>query len=139
MKRINQYSYSELLHFWIIKTAEELVSSYKIERHNIDKQQFLKQNLFFDTLEISHERLHDLHNFVMANENASRTKGYRENPARVSYVDKENVEHIYWYAPEPHDVPQFMQIFLQVYKSNDLSVINSNPFLKSALIKLLFI
>ena len=139
MKRIKRYDYDELIDFWLMKTAEELVSSYQIERHYIDKQQFLKQNLFFDTLDISHQRLHDIHNFVMENENSEITNDYRKNPARVSYIDKTNVEHIYWHAPEPEDVPRFMQTFLQVYKSNDLSVINSNPFLKSALIKLLFI
>ena len=139
MKRIKQYDYAELLHFWIIKTAEELVSSYQIEKHNIDKQQFLQQNLFFDTLAIDHKRLHDLHNFVMENENSEKTYDYRKNPARVSYIDKMGQEQIYWHAPEAEDVPRFMEDFLKIYKSNELSVIDSNPFLKSALIKLLFI
>ena len=139
MRRIKQYEETDLLHFWLIKAAEELVSSYKIEKHNIDKRQFLKQDLFFDTLDISHQRIHDLHNFVMENENKEKTDGYRKNPARVSYIDKMGEEHVYWHAPDPELVKDFMEQFIQIYKSNDLSVINSNPFLKSALIKLLFI
>ncbi len=135
MKRIRSYNMDDIIHFWLIETAKELASSARIERHYIDKEEYLKKDLFFDTLKVSHERIHSIHSFVMDNE----TTGYRTGPVKVGYKDKEGNEHVYWHAPEAEDVPKFMESFLNVYKSKDLSLINSNPFLKSALIQLLFI
>lgn len=137
MNKIKKYNYDELIHFWLIQTAQELVSSSAIERHNIDKKAFLDNELFFNTLYITHNRIHDIHNFVMDGED--NVKSYRKTPVRISYVDKLGNEQIYWHGPEPEDVNNFMDDFLKVYKSSDLSVINSNPFLKSALIELLFV
>ena len=136
MKKISSYNSNDIVHLWLIQAAEELVNSSKIESHYVDRKELLKKNLFFDTLDISHQRIHDIHNFVLPEKQAL---DYRETPVHVSYFDKQGAEHIYWHGAEPEDVKQFMEDFISVYKSSDLSVINSNPFLKSALIKLLFI
>ena len=136
MNKLNTYSFEDVIHLWLIETAEELVNSSRIEKHYVDRKELLKKDLFFDTLNVSHKRIHNLHSFVMDD---IPTKGYRLNPVRVSYFDKQGNEHIYWHGPEAADVPTFMNDFIDVYKSTDLSVINSNPFLKSALVQLLFI
>lgn len=137
MQKISNYDYDDLVHYWLIQAADELVNSSKIEQHHIDRQEYLKKNLQFDTLRISHQRIHDIHDFVM--DNTKHITGYRNRPVHVSYIDKMGEEHIYWHAPEPEDVRKFMDTWIDIYKTKDLSVIMSNPFLKSALIKLLFI
>lgn len=137
IKNINKCEENDVIHFWLINTAEELVNSNHIENHFIKPQEILKEDLFFDTLDISHQRIHELHKFVMQ-DNQPMT-GYRNGSIKVSAFYKDKPEKIFWYGPEAYDVPRFMNDFLKVYKSKEMSVIDSNPFLKSALIQLLFI
>lgn len=137
MKKINIYDKEDIIHFWLIQMAEELVNSNQIEKHYIKKQDILNQNLFFDTLDINHQRIHQLHNFVMQKE--SIVNNYRTTPIRVSSLYPDGTEKIYWHGPNPEDVQKFMDAFIDVYKTDDISIINANPFLKSALIQLLFI
>ena len=137
MKRIKLYNYNSVTHMWLIETANELSTSAKIERHYIRPEEYLKKNLYYETLEISHKRIHNLHNFVL--DDQEDVFEYRKNPARVSYFEKDGTEKIYWHAAEPEDIEMFMDTFIDIYKSDDVKLINSNPFLKSALIKLLFI
>lgn len=137
MKKINICEEEDVIHLWIMNTAEEIVKSNQIENHFIKKQDILKENLFFDTLKMSHNRIHELHHFVM--QDNSEMTGYRNEPIKVSAIYKDKTEKVFWYGPEPEDVEKFMDTFIKVYKSSDMSVINSNPFLKSALIQLLFI
>lgn len=137
MKKINIYDKEDIIHFWLIQMAEELVNSNQIEKHYIKKQDILSQNLFFDTLDINHQRIHQLHNFVMQKE--SIVNNYRTTPIRVSSLYPDGTEKIYWHGPNPEDVQKFMDAFIDVYKTDDISIINANPFLKSALIQLLFI
>lgn len=139
MKRINIYDKEEIIHFWLIQMAEELVYSNKIEKHFIKKQDILKQDLFFNTLEINHNRIHELHKFVMQTNDSNIKSEYRDTPIRVSAIYPDGSEKIYWHGPNPNDVKRFMDAFIDVYKTGDVSIINSNPFLKSALIQLLFI
>ncbi len=137
MKKLLSYKEEDIVHLWLIETANELVSSSRIEKHIIDKHETLKKDLFFDTLDMTHERIHSLRNFVM--DDGQNLHEYRTTPVRVSYMDRLGEEHIYWHGAEPEDVNKFMDNYIDVYKSSDLSVMNSNPFLKSAIIKLLFI
>lgn len=136
MEKLKSYDVNSIVHLWLIQTAEELVSSSKIEKHYIDKKKILKQNLFFDTLSINHQRIHDLHNFVIPEKPAT---DYRDVPVKIGYADKMGNEHIYWYGAEPEDVHDFMDDFIDLYKVTDTSTINLNPFLKSALMMLLFV
>ena len=137
MKKLKSYNQNSVAHMWLIETAEELANSSKIEKHYIPPQEYLKKDLNFETLEISHQKIHDIRNFVMEDEEP--VTSYRDTPVRVSYFDKQGIEHIYWHGAEAKDVNKFMDRFLDFYGSNDLSLINSNPFLKSALVELLFI
>lgn len=136
MNKLKKYCSDDVLHFWLTETANELVSSNQIEKHYVDRREYLKKNLFFDTLSINHKRIHTLHNFVL---DKNTPLAYRTVPIRVSCIDKTGKEIVYWHGPDFEDVPSFMNDFISIYKSMDLSVINSNPFLKSSLIQLLFI
>lgn len=137
MKKINICEEEDVIHLWLINTAEEIVKSNQIENHFIKKQDILKQNLFFDTLRMSHERIHELHHFLM--QDNSEITGYRNTPVEISAINKDGTKKIFWYGAEPEDVGNFMDSFIKIYKSSDMSVINSNPFLKSAIIQLLFL
>ena len=136
MEKINRFDKDEVINYWLIQMAEELVSSNQIEKHYIKKQDILKKDLFFETFELNHRRIHQVHKFVMQKEEDSQ---YRNGPIRVSAIMPNGEEKIYWHGPEAEDVIKFMDTFIKIYKTEDTSILNLNPFLKSALIQLLFI
>lgn len=136
MKRINACEEEDVIHLWLISMAEEIVKSNQIENHYVKRQDVLKEDLFIRSMDINHDRILELRNFVLKNEPVT---GYRKGPVKVSAVYKDKPEKIFWYGPEAEDVPKFMDDFIEIYKSQDLSLIDSNPFLKSALIHLLFV
>lgn len=37
-------------------------------------------------------------------------------------------ERIYWHGPEAEDVAKFMDAFIEIYKTEDTSILNLNPF-----------
>lgn len=136
MEKLSKFDKDDVINYWLIQMAEELVSSNQIEKHYIKKQDILKQDLFFETLDINHRRIHELHKFVMQKDKDSQ---YRTGPIRVSAMMPDGTEKIYWHGPEAEDVSKFMDDFIDIYKTEDTSILNLNPFLKSALIQLLFI
>lgn len=139
MKLVNIYDNEGIIHMWLIQMAEELVNSNKIEKHYVRKQDILKNDLFFETFDLNHSRLHQLHNFAVQDEPKKVTNNYRNTPIRVSALCQDGSEKIFWHGPEPGDIQKFMDAFIDIYKEENMSVINLNPFLKSALIQLLFI
>ena len=75
----------------------------------------------------------------MKNENENEKIGnYRKTEVRVSNITQDT-EEIFWYGAKPEDIKNFMNSFIKIYKTNSISLIDSNPFLKSALIHLLFV
>ena len=136
MKRINVCEEEDVIHLWLINMAEEIVKSNQIEHHYIKKQDVLKEDLYIKNLDINHKRIHEIRNFALKD---TPVTGYREGPVKVSAVYKDKTEKIFWWGPEAEDVPKFMDDFIDIYKSQELSLIDSNPFLKSALVQLLFI
>lgn len=88
---------------------------------------------------MSHRRIKKLHQFVTKSE---RLEGYRSNgkEVRVSTMDRSTEEEIvFWRGANSEDIKKFMNDFISIYKSTSLSLLNSNPFLKSALVSLLFV
>lgn len=138
-QKLSKYDDAFVIYFWISLLYDEVTNSHSIECHDIKNFDFSMGNLFMDKLSISHKRIHDLHKFVLSDdEEIHKTDSYRKTPVEVSSLYPDYKE-IFWYGAEPEDVKAFMDNFLEVYKSNSPSVLNSNPFLKSSLIHLLFL
>ena len=138
-QKLAKYDDAFVLYFWISLLYDEVKNSNYIESHDIKNFDFSIGNLFMDRLSISHNRIHNIHKYVLTeDEEKHKTDSYRKTPVRVSEITKDR-EEIFWYGAEPKDVKKFMDSFLEVYKSNSPSVLNSNPFLKSSLIHMLFI
>lgn len=138
-KKLAEYNDAFVIYFWISLLRDEVRNSNSIEDHNIQNFDYSRGNLFMDRLNISHKRIHDIHKYVLTDtEEKHKTDNYRKTPVEISniYPDK---KEIFWYGVEPEDVKRFMDNFLEVYKSSNPSVLNSNPFLKSSLIHLLFL
>lgn len=53
-----------MMYYWLDAAANELRQSVKVERNSFGNKEMLSGNLFFDSLNISHERLKKLHRFV---------------------------------------------------------------------------
>lgn len=137
-KKLSKYDDEFQLYFWISLAYDEIKNSNFVEYHNLKKFDFNEKNLFFDSLNISNNRIHNIHKFVMKDENDSKAGRYRTNEVKVSNIEKDK-EEIFWYGVKAKDVKNFMNSFIKIYKSNSMSVLDSNPFLKSALIHLLFV
>ena len=137
-KKLSKYDDEFQLYFWISLAYDEIKNSNFVEYHNLKKFDFNEKNLFFDSLNISNNRIHNIHKFVMKDENDDNAGRYRTNEVKVSNIEKDK-EEIFWYGVKAKDMKNFMNSFIKIYKSNSMSVLDSNPFLKSALIHLLFV
>ena len=101
------------------------------------------KSVFFDTLNINHKRIHELHNFVIDKEIHEGimvpTFDYRNVPVNVSSYNDNGEEEIFWRGVNPEDVQKFMNEFIKIYKFGGTSLLFSNPFLASSLMHLLFV
>lgn len=139
LSSIAQFDDYSVVHYWIDSLFKEMKCSQQIENHLINPMDMLENNVFFESFQMSHTRIKKLHQFVTESD---ELEGYRVSgrEVRVSAIDKfTGDEIIYWRGAQSEDVKKFMDDFISIYKSNSLSLLNSNPFLKSALVSLLFI
>ena len=139
LKKFSQFDDNFAIYFWISRFYSEVKNSNYIENHDLNNFDFTIANLFFDRLSISNNRIHDIHKSVMKEEpDQSKVGVYRKTPVKISSL-YDDTEEIFWYGVKEEDIKDFMNSFIEVYKSNSPSVLNSNPFLKSSLIHLLFL
>ena len=138
INKIGAYDEKYIIDYWVYLLYEELRFNQQIE-HPVDYSQIDLQNdeVFFDTLSISNRRIHNLHNFAVKNE-YDPTFEYRKSEVQVSRL-VEGKEQIIYRGAQAADLEKFMNDFIKIYKRNDVSLLMSNPFLKSALIHLLFL
>ena len=104
------------IYYFLETISKEVIASQKIEKHYVTNKDILEKDGFFTSLQ----------------------SDYRDNEVRVSAMIDDR-EKIYWYGAKPDDVKPFMDDFIKFYKTKSLSVVDSNPFLKSALAHLLFV
>ena len=138
IKKLSAYNDDYIVDYWIYLQYKELKFSQKIEKIQFDKINLLNDTIFFDTLNISNKRIHGLHNFATRGE-AEPTFNYRNAEVNVSKINSDGKEEIFWRGAQAKDIDKFMNDFIRIYKHKDISLIMSNPFLKSALIHLLFV
>ena len=137
MHKLAQYDENYIVNYWIYLLYEELKYNHGIEYSKFNEKSVVGKEVFFETLNISHKRIHQLHNFIESDKEP--VLEYRKVPVNVSYFDDDGIEHIYWRGVEPEDVNKFMNNFINVYKQNRTSLLFSNPFLVSSLMHLLFL
>lgn len=141
LKYLLQYDYAAI-YYLIDSFNTEIHASEEIENIYRKNNLMFDESVFFETLNISHNRIHKIHDFVMSGEKSDSEKQleqYRKVPIRVSKMTPEGKEFIYWHGVEPEDVKPFMDKFIKVYKQNEMSLVTSHPIIKSALIHLLFV
>jgi len=136
LRKLASYGNYPMIQYWIDSLRKELNYSQEIE----NKEAFYfddieKSGIFFDTLQISHARIKNIHQFVTKSDTKT---DYRKGEARVSAIDNNLNEKIFWYGAQPEDLKLFLDDFIRIYKNNSISLLDSNPFLKSSLIHLLF-
>jgi len=143
MKKLSMYDEEYIIEYWISLLYQELRYNQKIENPKFNMLSLEGKSVLFDTLNISHKRIHDLHNFVIKKEIEEgiqkETFEYRNVPVNVSSIDESGKEEIFWRGANPEDVPKFMNDFIKIYKHGGTSLLYSNPFLTSALMHLLFL
>lgn len=138
MNRLSKYDRNHIVGYWIYLLYRELKSSQHIENKGFSAESLVQKGFFFDTMSISHKRIHDLHNFVTSND-MDPTFNYRSIPVNVSHINPDGTEDIFWRGVNPEDVNKFMDDFISIYKQNKIAILFSNPFLISSLMHLLFI
>lgn len=143
MKKLAQYKDVDIINYWVFLLYNELKYNQKIENTKFNIATLADKSVFFDTLNITHKRIHELHNFVIEkdiNEGIlTPTDEYRKVPVNVSRYTEEGREEIFWRGVNPEDVQTFMNNFIRIYKSGATSLLFSNPFLTSSLMHLLFV
>lgn len=137
MNRLAKYDENYIVNYWIYLLYEELKNNQGIEYSKFNETSVVGKDVFFDTLNISHKRIHQLHNFIESEKEPLFQ--YRDTPVNVSYYDENGQEHIYWRGVNPEDVNKFMSNFVNIYKQSRTSLLFSNPFLVSSLMHLLFV
>lgn len=138
MHTLAMYDEEYIVNYWIYLLYEELTYSKRIENLSFDVRKLTDKGLFFDTLTISHKRIHMLHNFITDGEMIP-TNEYRSSEVKVSRINKDSSEDIFWRGAKAKDVNNFMDDFIKVFKHNGTSLLFSNPFLASSLMHLLFL
>ena len=138
IKKLSSYSEDYVIDYWIYLLYEELKYNQKIENIDFKKINLLDDEVFFSTLNISNRRIHELHNFVTKGE-YEPTFDYRKKDVNVSRYNGKGEEEIFWRGARFQDIERFMGDFIKIYKKSDISLIMTNPFLKSSLIHLLFL
>lgn len=140
-KKLSKLDDKFVLYILASLAREEINNNQFVENHRIKEFDFSIANLFFDSLRISNQRLHNIHKFVMKDEdesNKAKIGKYRKTPVKVSKI-MDNKETVYWYGVEPEDIKKFMNKYIELYKSKTPSALNTNPFLKSSLMHLLLV
>lgn len=138
IKKLSKYDEEYITDYWIYLLYKELKYNQKIENIDFQKINLLNNEVFFDKLAISNKRIHEIHNFATRG-TMEPTFQYRQKDVNVSRFDKNGKEEIFWRGARAIDVEKFMNDFIKIYKTTDISILMSNPFLKSSLIHLLFL
>lgn len=138
-KYCNEDDYSIILYLLDL-TSKELKQSSLLENSGSHDVYQINEDLFFDKLSISHERIKDIHRFVCekGDINVSDPGEYRKILVNVGAKYSGGYQ-AFWYAPEPSDVKAFMNDYISFYKHNSIASYYNNPFLKAALAHLLFV
>lgn len=139
IKLLSIYDDEEIINYWIDLVHQELKASQNIENLGFNESVLAENGYLFNSLNINHRRIHDLHNFIMASGDEAFTPmyTYRKTPVKISRY-KDGIEEIFWRGANPEDVNRFMNDFIKVYKQNKISLLYSNPFINAAMMSLLF-
>jgi len=135
---IHNYDEEYIINFWLYSQYEEFNSTNWIENKSFNQRVLENKNLFFDTLNISHKRIHSLHNFITDGD-MEPVKDYRHHEVNVSRFKMDGTEEIFWRGANACDVNRFMNDFIKVYKHHGTSLLYTSPFLVSSLMHLLFV
>ena len=135
IKTLSKYDEQVIVRYLEDSFYNELAYSNMVEKYIINPKDLINNDVYFDSLKMSNQRIKDLHYFAV---NHDGNYNYRTDPVRVSYIDNKE-EIVYWQGAKPEDIPKFMDTFIKIYKENGLAQIDSTPFLKAALMSLLFV
>ena len=134
---LSNYDEYAILTWFIDLFNKEMQYSQIIENnHLINPEKITTQDVFFDRLQMSNKRIKDLHYFVTE---GKENYDYRKEEVRVSYMTKTGEEIIYWKGVQAKDLKLFMDDFVDIYKRKSSSFLITNPFIRSALMHLLFV
>ena len=114
MRHLAQYDEKYIVDYWIFLLYHELKANQGIENVRFDVTKLVDKSLFFDTLNISNKRIHDLHNFI-TNGEMEPTFSYRDVAVNVSRFNDKGEEEIFWRGANPEDVQKFMDSFIKIY------------------------
>ncbi|MBD9098005.1 hypothetical protein EGP98_00145 [bacterium] len=121
------------IYYFLETLGKEFKASQEMEKHYVKNKDILENDCFFTSLQMNHANIKRLHHIATKEET-----DYRSSEVRVSSM-VHGEEKIFWYGAKAADVKPFMDDYIKFYKTKSLSVVDSNPFLKSALAHLLFV
>ena len=144
LKKIGQYcdyDASSIIGYWLDNALLELQQSCRLEGHIFSLKDLAESDLFFDKTTISHNRIKRIHEFVCnhSNTNAKVVGEYRSNIIDIGVFLDDNSYQTYWYGCEAADIKKFIDSFIEYFRQKGVSELYNNPFVKAALVHLLFV
>ena len=130
IRSLSEFSNDALNHFFIKTFYDEIKKSKFIDNPVVYPEEIINSNIIFD--KINHVAIKNIHYFSEKNKNHYE---YRDIDAWVRKLANEE-ETIFWYGANPEDIEQFMNDFINFYKSN---LFDENMILKSILVHLIFV
>ena len=130
-KEISKYG-NYAIYFWIDSLYRELIASSKMEGEILSFERI--NDLYFSRLNITNNRIHELHDIFIPSEK----REYRSNEVKVSGIEN-GKEKIYWWGVSSEDINRFMEDFINFYRFSSVDLKYCNPFIKSALVHLIFV
>ena len=111
IRKLSEYDQEYIINHCVYSLYQELNSNQRIENTSFNFATLADRSLLFDTLSISHRRIHELHNFVIQGQ-LDPTYEYRSVPVNVSRFAPDGTEEIFWRGVNPEDVQKFMNDFM---------------------------
>lgn len=128
LKTLRNYDQDYIINYWIYLLYRELKFNQEIEEKEYHGFDITKNDLFFSTLSINHNRIQELHQTVT---NGECEKGYRKIQVYIG-ATRNGKEEIIWRGVEPCDVDSFMNDFIKIYKQHSASLLYSNLIFSNA-------
>ncbi len=136
LKTLKKYGHNKALDYLLFSLYNELLYSNQIESDRIlSPIEMLDQQILIKKSKLTKSDICKLQAKILENTTCPYPIGEYRN--EVVFVRKNN--KIVYVAPMPSDVSKFMKRFMKFYNMNEDGLIDNDPFIKSALLHLLFV
>ena len=136
LKTLKKYGHNKALDYLLLSLYNELLYSNQIETDRVlSPIEMLDQQILIKKNNLTKSDICKLQKKILENTTCPYPTG--EQRDEIVFVRKNN--EIVYVAPQPSDVSKFMKRFIKFYNMSDDGLMHNDPFIKAALLHLLFV